>query len=84
MICIKNHNVIGMKLATQRFTYAIGKKNKHGVYKNWVESVADYKIWQIQNHWNQNVSYADYLENREYSLTKNRYQLLTLFPKPQN
>jgi hypothetical protein len=38
-----------MKLARQRDTTAIGENRGHAKYKNWQDSVKDYKLWQDSN-----------------------------------
>jgi hypothetical protein len=45
----ENNNLFGMKLAYQRDTTAIGKNRGHAKYKNWQDSVKDYKLWQSSN-----------------------------------
>ena len=47
-----NNNLFGMKLAKLRPTTAIGKNKMHGdhaAYRNWQDSVKDYKLWQDSN-----------------------------------
>ena len=45
----ENNNLFGMKLAHQRDTTAIGQNRNHAKYKNWQDSVKDYKLWQDSN-----------------------------------
>ena len=45
----EGNNLFGMKLAYQRDTTAIGKHRNHAKYKNWQDSVKDYKLWQDSN-----------------------------------
>jgi hypothetical protein len=45
----ENNNLFGMKLARQRDTTAIGENRGHAKYKNWQDSVKDYKLWQDSN-----------------------------------
>jgi len=45
----ENNNLFGMRLAYQRDTTAIGKNRNHAKYKNWQDSVKDYKLWQDSN-----------------------------------
>jgi len=67
-VCRKNHNVKGMRKASQRFTYAIGTKGGYAVYKSWAHSVADYKLWQLQNPWDPDKeTYGKYLDRRGYA-----------------
>lgn len=43
----EHNNLFGMKFPAQRSTTAIDKtKNKFSKYKNWQDSVLDYKLWQ--------------------------------------
>lgn len=66
-VCKFNNNIKGMRLAKQRFTYAIGSKNGYAIYDSWIYSIADYKIWQIQNPWKKDKeSYGEYLDRRRY------------------
>lgn len=66
-VCTNNNNIKGMRLAKQRFTYGIGSKSKYAVYKTWIHSIADYKIWQLQNPWLKNKeTYGEYLDRRGY------------------
>jgi len=41
-----NNNLFGMRFPRQRRTTAIKENLRHASYKNWVESVKDYKLWQ--------------------------------------
>ena len=45
----EGNNLFGMRLAYQRDTTAIGKHRNHAKYKNWQDSVKDYKLWQSSN-----------------------------------
>lgn len=40
------NNLFGMKVPKQRETVAIGNTNGYSKYKNWHESIYDYKLWQ--------------------------------------
>lgn len=42
----ENKNMFGMKLPRLRKTTAIGEQNNHAKYTSWVQSLADYKLWQ--------------------------------------
>jgi len=42
----ENNNLFGMKLPSSRRTTAIGANRGHAKYKDWVDSVKDYKLWQ--------------------------------------
>ena len=41
-----NFNLFGMKKPEKRPTTATGENRGHAQYKNWVDSVKDYKMWQ--------------------------------------
>lgn len=45
-IFIENHNLFGMKKATQRITTAKGTNSNHAYYNHWRESVYDYAFYQ--------------------------------------
>ena len=45
-IFVDNHNLFGMKHPAKRTTTSIGKQRAHAKYKNWVDSVMDYKLWE--------------------------------------
>jgi uncharacterized FlgJ-related protein len=45
----EGNNLFGMKLARQRDTTAIGMHRNHAKYKNWQDSVKDYRLWQLSN-----------------------------------
>lgn len=65
--CLKRNNLKGMRFANQRFTYALGEKFGYAVYESWIYSIADYKIWQLQNPWNRKETYGQYLDKRGYA-----------------
>lgn len=44
--CVKNHNLFGMTFPGQRETTAIREERGFSVYKHWVYSLYDYKLWQ--------------------------------------
>lgn len=68
-----NNNLFGMRMPMQRRTTAIGKSRGYSIYKNWKQSVADYKLWQ-NNLFKKKVmslyEYKKYLNSR-YSESKN-------------
>lgn len=41
-----NHNLFGMKEATQRCTTNLGTNRNHATYDNWYDSVIDYAMYQ--------------------------------------
>lgn len=45
-LCLKAHNLFGMKMPGKRETTAIGKMSGHAQFKHWVYSLYDYKLWQ--------------------------------------
>jgi flagellum-specific peptidoglycan hydrolase FlgJ len=56
----QNNNLFGMKHPGRRKTTSVGKKNGHASYKDWLDSVKDYKLWQ-ENWGLQNLSKEEYL-----------------------
>jgi flagellum-specific peptidoglycan hydrolase FlgJ len=44
----ENHNLFGMKVATQRPTTNKGEESGHAYYDNWKESVVDYGFYQAK------------------------------------
>jgi uncharacterized FlgJ-related protein len=73
-ICLKNNNLFGMKHPSKRQTLSLGKKNNHAFYKNWVESIKDYALYQSErNILNKNEKeYINFLQktyssNKQYS-----------------
>lgn len=42
----ENNNLFGMKMAYKRPKTSVGIHKGHAVYKNWMESVLDYALWQ--------------------------------------
>jgi uncharacterized FlgJ-related protein len=42
----ENNNMLGMRLATTRFTLATGENLKHAVFKNWKDCVKDRLIYE--------------------------------------
>jgi len=45
-ICLRNNNLFGMRYPRVRETTAIGTRKSHAKYKNYVESIRDYALWQ--------------------------------------
>jgi len=45
-ICNENRNLFGMKEPRIRETTALGTKRGHAYYKNYIDSIKDYKLWQ--------------------------------------
>jgi len=46
-IFLNGHNCFGMKHPKYRSTVATGTYQGHAQYNNWIDSVIDYKIWQL-------------------------------------
>lgn len=42
----ENNNLFGMKIARQRPTTALGTRRNHAYYRNWMDSVKDYALYQ--------------------------------------
>jgi hypothetical protein len=42
----QNSNLFGMKLARQRITTALGEKSGHAYYRDWIDGVHDYGMYQ--------------------------------------
>jgi hypothetical protein len=42
----QNFNMFGMKLARQRITTALGEKSGHAYYRDWIDCVHDYGMYQ--------------------------------------
>lgn len=63
----KNNNLIGMKLATQRQTTAIGKDaNGFAIYDNWKWCLRDYLIYQNKYYKDDSEDYYDFLTRMGY------------------
>ncbi len=41
-----NNNLFGMRHPKVRRTTSIGKSRNHAKYNNWLDSIADYKLWE--------------------------------------
>lgn len=62
-----NNNLIGMKLAKQRPTTAIGcDKKGFAIYENWKWCLRDYLIYQKKYYKDDNEDYYDFLERMGY------------------
>ena len=76
----QNHNLFGMRMPKYRKTVATGKKHGYATYKNWKQSVADYKIWQDYLFKKKQMTvgqFKSYL-NKMYSESKNYTTKLNL------
>jgi len=45
-ICLENSNLFGMKEPRVRETTALGTQRGHAFYRNYIDSIKDYKLWQ--------------------------------------
>lgn len=57
----ENNNVFGMKFPRQRQTTAVRQNKGQSYYKNWIDSVKDYKLWQSKMGL-ENLSRDEYIE----------------------
>jgi hypothetical protein len=66
-IFLDNNNLFGMKKPSVRKTLATGENRGHATFRNWVDSVIDYKLFQDQNGYS-NLSVKDYMKKlgKEY------------------
>lgn len=64
---LQNHNLFGMKVASKRAKTSLGERLGHAYYKNWVESLYDYALWQTDN--SNNI----FTENAYYDLLSKVY-----------
>lgn len=66
-IFLDNNNLFGMKKPSVRKTLATGENRGHATFRNWVDSVIDYKMFQDQNGYS-NLSVKDYMKKlgKEY------------------
>jgi hypothetical protein len=62
----QNFNMFGMKLARQRITTALGEKSGHAYYRDWIDCVHDYGMYQsaIMCNVNNEVEYFTKLDER--------------------
>jgi hypothetical protein len=63
-----NHNLFGMKKPRLRATTAMGSLHGHAKYSGWLESVADFKLWQDHFKIDSTTTEAEY-----YALLKKIY-----------
>jgi uncharacterized FlgJ-related protein len=68
----ENNNLVGMRKPARRKTTAIGKLNGYAVYRNFVDAIEDYSLWQIDRQQLTIVSADDYYEllQRVYARSK--------------
>ena len=74
----ENHNLFGMKVATQRPTTNKGEESGHAYYDNWKESVVDYAFYQAKylSNIKSDAEYLDYL--RQYYAEDPNYMKLLM------
>jgi len=65
-ICINNNNLFGMRYPRVRQTTAIGIRKEHAHYRNFVESIRDYALWQ-DNMYDGSSDYYAFLDNVGYA-----------------
>lgn len=67
-LCKKYNNLFGMRLPRKRKTTAISEsESKYAIYKDWSESVKDYKLFQehiIIKGYNTSDKYIEYIDNK--------------------
>ena len=80
-IFLENHNLFGMKVATQRCTTNLGEENGHAAYSTWRESVIDYAMYQ--NKYLSTLNSAQYFQYltqyyaEDKSYVKRLHQIIT-------
>ena len=80
-LCINNNNLLGMTVPSRRKTTAINEDG-YAEYKNWMESIVDYKLYQdfilLHNKLDTKKKYISFLQ-RTYAKSKNyKSNLLTM------
>jgi uncharacterized FlgJ-related protein len=60
-VYLENNNLFGMKKPNVRKTTAVGENRGHATYKNWVDSVRDYKLFQDELGYSK-LSVKDYMK----------------------
>lgn len=63
----ENHNCLGMKVAYQRPTLAIGENRGHAVFKSWQDCILDLRIWQIKYYKDTTENYYNFLNRMGYA-----------------
>lgn len=73
-LCRTHNNLFGMRKPRKRMTFAIGEtRGRYAKFKDWVYSVADYKLWQGDV---QVDSYYTFLKRRNYASNPHYVSLL--------
>jgi len=70
-ICQENHNLFGMKEPRIRETTALGTKRGHAYYKDYIDSIKDYKLWQDARRVNEETDYYAFLAGVGYAEASN-------------
>lgn len=68
-ICKENNNLFGMMVSTRRPTTCHGENHGFAVYSNWIESIIDYRMYQIYCRVPAgltNYGYAKFLQDHHY------------------
>lgn len=80
-MCLENHNLFGMKYPGKgRITTALGTRNGHSYYNNYIASIYDYALWQHAKKRYENEDYYQFLERVGYAEDKKYIQLLKSIP----
>lgn len=84
-IFIENHNLFGMKVATQRPTTNKGVNRNHAYYSSWQNSVIDYALYQSK-YLSQltRTQYIDYLSRNYAEDTEYVDRLLAIVESNEN
>ena len=75
-ICNENNNLFGMKEPRIRETTALGTKRGHAYYKNYIESIKDYKLWQEARGVGDDIDYYHFLASVGYAEAPNYIKTL--------
>lgn len=80
-ICVENKNLFGMKYpGGGRETTALGIKNGHAYYYNYIESIHDYSLWQKEANYDGQEDYYSFLVRVKYAEDKRYVELLKSIP----
>lgn len=60
----ENNNIVGMRLAKQRPTTAIGSKYGYAIYESWKDCLLDYLLWQC--NYAKGMTQQSYLEKLQH------------------
>lgn len=76
-LAVNYNNILGMKIAKQRFTVAIGSTDSgFAVYKSYRECLIDFKVWETR--YTRGMSKSQYIKylNDVYAPNQNYFQKL--------